>query len=149
MKKAIETRSYVLSRRHFLLADAATTPAIRVARADGATGDPWSQSELIEPAALSNGWTERSRASHHLCHLSRFSIGRSMYHTRNSRSCGNSGGHGKIALLCREPAERCGYRNLLRLLSDRQTSEYSTLVSCAPGTWVRACSGSQPADEPS
>jgi len=37
MKKAMEPKSY-----------------IRVARADGAAGDPWSQRELIEPAALAS-----------------------------------------------------------------------------------------------
>ena len=65
--KAIETRLYVLNRRRFLLSCAATTQVIRVPRADGAPGDPWSQSELIEPAALVKQLDLEAQKLHIIC----------------------------------------------------------------------------------
>ena len=61
----MEPKSYVLNRRGFFRwCAAATTLTIR---ADGQAGDPWSQKELIEPAALASQLASNAQQPHILC----------------------------------------------------------------------------------
>lgn len=67
MKKAMQPKSYVLNRRDFFRSCVATTTLIQAARASGASGDPWSQSELIEPAVLANQLGSDAQQLHIFC----------------------------------------------------------------------------------
>jgi hypothetical protein len=66
VEKVIERKLSRMNRRGFVTACAAAAGlATDVARAD--TGDPWSRSELIEPAALDKELTSASQSLHIIC----------------------------------------------------------------------------------
>jgi hypothetical protein len=61
-----------MNRRYFLFSIAGVTAVIRTVRADGAAEDPWSQSELVEPAILAKEVTSGAQQLHVICVTFRF-----------------------------------------------------------------------------
>jgi hypothetical protein len=68
MEKMIERNVSRMNRRGFLTScTAAAVLIVRTARGGETPGDPWSQSELIEPADLAKGLTSASKSLHIIC----------------------------------------------------------------------------------